>query len=384
PRQKVFFNPETTVAGIVTCGGLCPGLNDVIRSIVLCLWHHYDVHHVLGFRYGYRGLISELDIDPRQLTPKHVRDIHRAGGTMLGSSRGFGDRTGDIVDTLQERNVKLLFTIGGDGSQRAALDVAKEVARRDLEIAVVGVPKTIDNDVSFVERSFGFETAVSIAVDVIAGAHVEAHDAVNGIGLVKLMGRHSGFIAAHSVLGNNDVNYCLVPEVPFELDGPRGLLASLEHRLHTRGHAVIVVAEGAGQELLEASGATDASGNVKLQDIGPFLAHKIEAHFKEKDLETNLKYIDPSYSIRSAPASANDSIYCARLGADAVHAAMSGRTGMIVSLINSRLVHVPIRMAVANRNQIDPQGDLWRDVIGATGQPCLQNRTGKVEVPATC
>lgn len=375
PRQKIFFNPETTAAGIVTCGGLCPGLNDVIRAVVMTLWHHYGIHDIAGFRYGYRGLISQCGIPPRQLTPDTVRDIHRAGGTILGSSRGFGERTKEIVDTLQQRNIKMLFTVGGDGSQRAALAIAEEVIRRDLDIAVVGIPKTIDNDVSFVERSFGFQTSVAVAVESVAAAHVEASGAINGVGVVKLMGRQSGFIAAHSALANNDVNYCLVPEVPFDLDGPRGLLACLEQRLHIRGHAVIVVAEGASQELLEASAATDASGNVKLQDIGPYLNERIKSHFKTKDMEINLKYIDPSYSIRSAPASPNDSIYCARLGANAVHAAMTGRTGMIVSLLNSRLVHVPIRMAVSTRNNIDPQGDLWRDVIGATGQPGLENPT---------
>ena len=373
PRSKIFFNPETAAAGIVTCGGLCPGLNDVIRAVVMSLWHHYSVSNIIGFCYGYRGLISRCDIPTRQLTPKNVRDIHRAGGTMLGSSRGFGDQSADIVDTLIKRNIKMLFTIGGDGSQRAALAVAEEVKRRGLEIAVVGIPKTIDNDVDFVERSFGFQTAVSVAVESVAAAHVEATDAINGVGLVKLMGRHSGFIAAHSALANNDVNYCLVPEVPFDLDGPRGLLATLEQRLHRRGHAVIVVAEGAGQDHLEASSAADASGNVKLQDIGAYLCQRIQTHFQDKGIEANLKYIDPSYSIRSAPASPNDSIYCARLGANAVHAAMTGRTGMIVSLINSRLVHVPIRLAVAQRNQINPQDDLWRDVIGATGQPGLRN-----------
>jgi len=373
PREKIFFDPGVVAAGIVTCGGLCPGLNDVIRAIVMTLWHHYGVRDIVGFGYGYRGLIKEFDIPARQLTAESVRDIHRAGGTMLGSSRGYGDRTGEMVETLRDRNIKMLFVIGGDGSQKGALRIAEEVGRRGLEIAVVGVPKTIDNDLSFVERSFGFETAVALAVDVIAGAHVEAAGAINGVGLVKLMGRQSGFIAAHSVLGNNDVNYCLVPEVPFELDGRGGLLGSLEARLRDRGHAVIVVAEGAGQELLEASGNSDGSGNVELEDIGEYLAGRIKVHFRGKKIEMNLKYMDPSYSIRSAPASANDSIYCARLGANAVHAGMTGRTGMIVSLVNSRLVHVPIRMAVASRNAIDPEGDLWRDVIGATGQPGLQN-----------
>lgn len=371
PRQEIYFNPADVCAAIVTCGGLCPGLNDVIRAVVMCLWYGYGVKNIVGFRYGFRGFLSEFNLAPMKLSPDAVTDIHRKGGTVLGSSRGYGDRSERIVDTLERMNINILFTIGGDGTQRGALGVCREIERRGLTIAVVGIPKTIDNDLSFVQKSFGFETAVSRAVVAVAAAHTEAADAVNGIGLVKVMGRQAGFIAAHTALAINDVNFVLVPEVPFALEGENGLLAYLEARLESRGHAVILTAEGAGQNLPAASEDKDASGNVKLTDIGLFLKQKITAYFKEKDTEVNLKYIDPGYIIRSAPANANDSIYCARLGSNAVHAAMAGKTEMIISMIHGRLVHVPTVMAVATKNNIDPDGPLWRDVIEATGQPQL-------------
>ncbi|RKY09744.1 MAG: ATP-dependent 6-phosphofructokinase [Planctomycetota bacterium] len=371
PRQKIYFNPADVCAAIVTCGGLCPGLNDVIRAIVMCLWYRYGVKNIVGFRYGYRGFFSEFNLAPINLAPAAVTDIHRRGGTILGSSRGYGGRAERIVDTLERMNINILFTIGGDGTQRGALGICREIDRRGLTIAVVGVPKTIDNDLSFVQKSFGFETAVSKAVISIASAHTEAADAVNGIGLVKVMGRQSGFIAAHTALAINDVNFVLVPEVPFELEGENGLLARLETRLKSRGHAVILAAEGAGQDLPAASETKDASGNATLADIGLFLKQKITACFKAKNMEVNLKYIDPGYIIRSAPANANDSIYCARLGANAVHAAMAGKTEMIISMIHNRLVHIPTALAVATKNTIDPDGPLWRDVLEATGQPQL-------------
>jgi len=378
PRRKIFFDPTKVRAGIVTCGGLCPGLNDVIRSIVMCLWYRYGVKRICGFRNGYRGFLSDFALPVIDLDPDIVTDIHREGGTILGSSRGYGDRTGEIVDALERMNINILFTIGGDGTQKGALAISEETARRNLKTSVIGIPKTIDNDLSFVQKSFGFETAVSKALDAVSGAHVEATGAVNGIGIVKVMGRQSGFIAAHTTLANNDVNFVLIPEVPFDLDGENGLLANLERRLNNRRHAVILVAEGAGQRHMQSTGIGDASGNIKLNDIGIFLKEKINNHFKARKIDADIKYIDPSYIIRSAPANPNDSIYCTRLGANAVHAAMCGRTEIVMSLIHNHFVHVPIRMAVSRRNQIDPNGELWRDVIEATGQPLLlQERRAK-------
>lgn len=371
PREKIFFNPAKVHAGIVTCGGLCPGLNDVIRAIVMSLWYRYGVNRISGISYGYRGFLAEFGFPVMELKPEIVDDIHCMGGTILGSSRGYGERVGDIIDSLEKMSINMLFTIGGDGTQKGALSIKEEIKKRGLKIAVVGVPKTIDNDLSFVQKSFGFETAVSKAVDAVSAAHTEAHGAINGIGIVKVMGRQSGFIAAHTALAINDVNFVLVPEVPFDLAGDNSLLEHLRRRLDRRGHAVILAAEGAGQDLLNNTSRLDEWGNVQLRDIGIFLKEKITSYFEEKQIEINLKYIDPGYIIRATPANANDSIYCERLGVNAVHAAMAGKTALLISLINDRFVHVPMKMAVSRKNHIDPDGSLWRDVVEATGQPML-------------
>ena len=374
PRERIYFDPTQVRAAIVTCGGLCPGLNDVIRSIVLCLWHRHGVERIWGIQYGYRGFLDEFGFEPIDITLDHVRDIHKQGGTILGSSRGYGKRTADIVDCLEARGINQLYVIGGDGTQRGALAISEEIRQRAKKIAVVGIPKTIDNDLSFVQRSFGFETSVSKAVEAVHGAHTEAIGAYNGVGLVKLMGRESGFIAAQAALACNDVNFVLVPEVPFSLRGQNGFLGHLERRLKHRHHAVIVVAEGAGQNMIKSGPlGKDQSGNKTLGDVGISLKNEISQHFKEKSREVGVKYIDPSYIIRSAPANANDSVYCTRLGANAVHAAMSGKSGLMISLIHDRFVHVPIKLAVSERNAIDPDGSLWRDVVEATGQPDIMS-----------
>lgn len=376
PRARIFFEPSRVTAAVLTAGGLCPGLNDVIRSVVMTLWYRYGVRCVLGLRYGYRGLYAIDQVPPVALTPEVVRDIHQQGGTMLGSSRGGGEQIAAMADVVQKRGIDMVFTIGGDGTQKGALALSRELDRRNAKVAVVGIPKTIDNDLSFVERSFGFETAVAEAVHALTAAHIEARDAVDGVGVVKVMGRESGFIAAHTALARNDANFVLIPELPFEMTGENGLLAHLERRLDSRHHAVILAAEGAGQELLARGNEKDASGNTKLGDIGLFLKDEIVRHFKGKRREINPKYIDPSYIIRSAPANPSDAIYCARLGANAVHAAMSGRTQCLVGLVNSRYVHVPMALAVGHRNHVDPEGVLWRDVVEATGQPPMMRDSG--------
>jgi 6-phosphofructokinase 1 len=365
PREKIFFDPSTLACGIVTCGGLCPGLNDVIRAIVLSLYHHYGVKKVYGFRYGYEGLMQGLGNRPLELTPEGVKRINEGGGTILGSSRGPQDPA-EMVKTLAELNVGILFAIGGDGTLRGAQKVGEEAARLGVPLSVIGIPKTIDNDVSFVQTTFGFETAVSEAQRAIHAANSEAEGARNGIGLVKLMGRDSGFISAFSVLANNQVNFCLVPEVPFTLER---FLVELRKRLERKHHAVIVVAEGAGQELMEKMGEHDASGNIKYGDIGVFLRDSINEHFKKIGMEFSLKYIDPSYTIRSQRANPHDSAFCLLMGHSAVHAGMSGRTNMVVSFWNYRFTHVPISLAVSERKKIDPDGDLWSSVLSTTGQP---------------
>jgi 6-phosphofructokinase 1 len=368
PREAIYFNPQHVHAAIVTCGGLCPGLNDVIRSLVRNLWYGYGVRRITGIQYGFKGFLPEYNFPVIDLDPDVVDDIHKIGGTMLGSSRG-GNDIPAVVDAIERMNLNILFTIGGDGTQKGALAIAEEAERRNLRVSVVGIPKTIDNDLSFVQKSFGFETAVSKAVQTVSGAHVEADNAINGIGLVKVMGRDSGFIAAHTALASTEVNFVLIPEVDFDLEGPQGFFAALKRRLVARKHAVIVVAEGAGQKFLQATDGTDASGNKKLADIGPFLRDKIAEFFKKEGMEVNLRYIDPSYTIRSAPAEPNDSLYCARLGANAVHAAMTGRTKMLISLWSNKFVYVPIKMATSSRKYVDPEGSLWRDVVEATRQP---------------
>jgi len=365
PRERIFFDPAELRCGIVTCGGLCPGLNDVIRAIVMSLFHHYGVNRIYGFLYGFEGLIPSYGHKPLELTPQLVDGINKLGGTFLGSSRGPQDIS-EMVDTLERMNIGILFTIGGDGTLRGAQSINEEVKRRGLKIAIIGIPKTIDNDVSFIDRSFGFLTAGSEARKVIASAHSEAYGARNGVGLVKLMGRDSGFIAAYAVLADNEVNFCLIPEVPFSLEV---FLDVLEKRLVRRGHAVVVVAEGAGQELLEATLERDASGNIRFNDIGIFLREKIKEHFHRIGMEMNLKYIDPSYIIRSVPADANDAAFCLLLGHNAVHAGMTGRTNMVLGNWQNEFAHIPIPLAVSRRKKIDPEGRVWSSVRAATGQP---------------
>jgi 6-phosphofructokinase 1 len=373
PRELLYFNPAHVHAGIVTCGGLCPGLNDVIRALVRSLWNRYGVRRISGIRFGYKGFLPEYGLPILPLDPDTVDDIHKIGGTLLGSSRGGGNRVTEIVDAMERLNLNMLFTIGGDGTQKGSLAIADELERRHLKVAVIGIPKTIDNDLLYIDRSFGFETAVEKASEAVSAAHAEAHSSMNGIGLVKLMGRDSGFIAIHTALATHEANFVLIPEVRFGMDGPNGLLAHLETRLQKRRHAVIVVAEGAGQELLEAKDgngnpAVDASGNLKLGDIGSYLKGRIQEYFKARGLEVNLKYIDPSYMIRSAPACPTDSVYCERLGNNAVHAAMAGKTRVIIGMVNNEFVHLPTAMVVSNRNRVDPEGSLYRDALDSTGQ----------------
>jgi 6-phosphofructokinase 1 len=368
PRAKLFFNPAQTRAGIVTCGGLCPGLNNVIRSLFLELHHGYGVKEVLGFRGGYQGLDPLRGAAPVVMTREFVDDIHQEGGTVLGTSRGPVD-TGVAVDNLIQRGVNILFTIGGDGTQLGGNDLYQEALRRGYPLAVVGIPKTVDNDVAFVSRTFGYFTAVEEAAKVLKCAHTEAHSVLNGIAVVKLMGRNAGFIAAGATVASQDVNFCLIPEVPFALDGELGLLAALQRRVLERAHAVIVVAEGAGQELIEASDqGRDASGNAKLKDIGLFLRDRIEAHFKAAKIPAVLRYFDPNYIIRSVPADAEDSMLCDQFARHAAHAAMAGKTGLVVGILHDRFIHVPIEMLTQQKKTLDPASPAWRAVLAATGQ----------------
>ncbi|MBN1411619.1 MAG: ATP-dependent 6-phosphofructokinase [Spirochaetales bacterium] len=368
PRQTIYYKPEQVKVAIVTCGGLCPGINNVIRSLVNELYYRYNVKDILGIRHGFAGFIPRLGYDPIVLTPEIVKEIHEKGGSILASSRGPQD-IGEIVDFLEKRQVNILFTIGGDGTLQGAYEIFKEIRKRKRRISVIGVPKTIDNDIAYVHKTFGLETAFSVAAQAIRSAHTEAVGAPNGIGIVKVMGRNSGFIAANAALAINEVNFVLVPEIPFDLEGPQGLFSLLEARLKLKHHAVIIVAEGAGQNYVT-SKDKDASGNVKLGDIGLFLRDAIKTHFKkDSDLDANIKYIDPSYLVRAVPANAHDAIYCIRLSQNAVHAAMAGKTGLLVGNWNSQFTHVPLKLATSQKKYLSPEEPLWLSVIEATGQP---------------
>lgn len=363
PRRKVFFPFGSARAAIVTCGGLCPGLNDVIRAIVMVLWYRYGIRSVLGLRYGFEGLLPDGP-KPLELNPDVVADIHRNGGTILGTSRG-AQTPAAMADFLVSNKIDILFAVGGDGTQKGALAITREIEKRQLPISVIGIPKTIDNDIAFTERSFGFETAVEESQTAIDGAHMEAKGVHNGIGLVKLMGRESGFVAAYATLASSDVNLVLVPESPFSMGK---VLAFLEDRLRRKAHAVIVVAEGAGQDLALTTG-TDASGNRLLGDIGLYLKAAFSDHFRRAGVPVAVKYIDPSYLIRSVAANADDSVFCFQLAANAVHAAMSGRTAMVTGLWNGQFVHIPTELAISTRKRIDTASLLWQSVLDNTGQP---------------
>jgi 6-phosphofructokinase 1 len=369
PKEFIYFDPVKTRAAIVTCGGLCPGLNNVIRGLVMQLYNRYGVKRIVGIKYGYEGFIAKYKHEVVELNPDVVEDIHTNGGSILGSSRGNQD-VGQIVDALERMNINILFTIGGDGTLHGAQAISEEIKKRCLKIVVSAVPKTIDNDINFIEKSFGFETAFTIATDILRGAHNEAKGAFNGIALVKLMGRDSGFIAANATLAVQEVNFAIIPEMEIELHGPNGFLEVLYQRLQRKHHALIVVAEGAGQKLFqnEANGK-DASGNVKYHDIGLFLKEKINSYLSQKDISFTIKYIDPSYIIRSSPATANDSIFCNLLAQNAVHGAMAGKTNFVVGFWNSQFTLLPIHVAVKSRKMISTESELWSNVLETTGQP---------------
>jgi 6-phosphofructokinase 1 len=376
PREKVYFDPSKTKCAVVTCGGLCPGINDVIRAIVMEAHHNYDVAATIGIRFGLEGFIAKYGHEIMELTPDSVGSIHQFGGTILGSSRG-PQSSEEIVDALERMNISALFMIGGDGTMHAAQALLQEIQQRNLKISIIGIPKTIDNDISFVGKSFGFDTAVEKATEAIQCAHTEATGAYNGIGLVKLMGRESGFIAAQATLALKEVNFVLVPETKFELHGDFGIIPELKNRLKRRGHAVIVAAEGAGQHLLSTTGEKDPSGNPVLGDICSLLTREIKEYFKQEQMPYTLKFIDPSYIIRSVPPNANDRVYCGFLGQHAVHAAMAGKTGMVVSKLQDRYIHLPLELVTLERRRLNVRSDYWRAVLESTGQKPTPPMTGQ-------
>ena len=382
PRERIYFDPSKTKCAIVTCGGLCPGINDVIRALVMEAHHQYGISTTLGIRYGLEGFVPEFGHPVQELTPDSVTRIHEFGGTILGSSRGH-QPIETIVDALERMNVNILFLIGGDGTMKAAASIQREVTERNIKLSVIGVPKTIDNDIYFVPKSFGFDTAVSKATEAIRCAHTEAQGAPNGIGLVKLMGRESGFIAAEATLAQRDVNFVLIPEERFDLDEPKGFLPNLRERIIKRGHAVVVVAEGAGQDQcrleVDRNGdvVTDASGNPVLADICGTLQDTIKSYFKTQDMPITLKYIDPSYIIRSVPANSSDNVYCGFLGQHAVHAAMAGKTNMVVTRLQDRFIYLPLELVTQKRRKLNVHSNYWRAVLESTGQPMQMRNQAK-------
>eukprot|EP01113_Clastostelium_recurvatum_P024891 TRINITY_DN2980_c0_g1_i4.p1 TRINITY_DN2980_c0_g1~~TRINITY_DN2980_c0_g1_i4.p1 ORF type:complete len:531 (+),score=102.57 TRINITY_DN2980_c0_g1_i4:47-1639(+) len=362
PRDTLFYAPKSVRAAIVTCGGICPGLNSVIRELVMCLHYCYEAECVFGVRYGYEGFYGH---DWMDLTPDLVGSWSLLGGTQLGTSRGGFDLP-RIVDGIIAHNVNQVYILGGDGTHRGAHAIFEEVKKRKLKIAVVGIPKTIDNDIPLIDKSFGFDTAVQKAVDAIRSAHVEVKSCTNGLGLVLLMGRASGFIALEATLSSSEANACLIPEVQFKLPA---FLAYMEKRIQGRGHAVVVVAEGAGLELMldnSVEPSKDKSGNPILPEIGVFLKNAIKDHFKQKKIEINLKYIDPSYMIRSVPANAADNSYSLLLAHNAVHGAMAGFSGFTMGLVNTHYCYIPLDKVVTTR-KVDPLGRQWQRVICRRG-----------------
>ncbi|KAF7814211.1 ATP-dependent 6-phosphofructokinase 3-like [Senna tora] len=373
PRQKVYFKSEDVYACIVTCGGLCPGLNTVIREIVCGLNHMYGVNEVLGIEGGYRGFYSRNTI---QLTPKFVDHIHKRGGTILGTSQG-GHDTSKIVDSIQDRGINQVYIIGGDGTQKGASVIFEEIRRRGLKVAVVGIPNTVDNDIPVIDKSFGFDTAVEEAQRAINAAHVEAESTENGIGVVKLMGRYSGFIAMYATLASRDVDCCLIPESPFYLEGPGGLFQFIEKRLKENGHMVIVIAEGAGQDLLSESQTMNKqvpSGNKLLTDVGLWLSQKIKDHFaKHQNMAITLKYIDPTYMIRAVRSNASDNVYCTLLAHSAVHGAMAGYTGFAVGPVNGRHAYIPFPRINERQRKVVITDRMWARLLSSTNQPSFMN-----------
>uniref|UniRef100_A0A7N0TUL4 ATP-dependent 6-phosphofructokinase n=1 Tax=Kalanchoe fedtschenkoi TaxID=63787 RepID=A0A7N0TUL4_KALFE len=380
PRQKVYFKSDEVHACIVTCGGLCPGLNTVVRELVCGLCNMYGVHKVIGINGGYRGFYSKNTIS---LTPKVVNDIHKRGGTILGTSRG-GHNTKKIVDSIEDRGINQVYIIGGDGTQKGAAAIYEEIKARGLQVSVCGIPKTIDNDVPVIDKSFGFDTAVEEAQRAINAAHVESESAENGIGVVKLMGRYSGFIAMYATLASRDVDCCLIPETPFYLDGPGGLFEYVEKCLKENGHMVIVIAEGAGQELLSESfhstDTKDASGNKLLRDVGLWISQKIKEHFsRHTKVKITLKYIDPTYMIRAVPSNASDNVYCTLLAQSAVHGAMAGYTGFTVGPVNGRQSYIPFQRIIEKQNKVIITDRMWARLLSSTNQPSFINTKDETE-----
>eukprot|EP00668_Euglena_longa_P014128 GGOE01018102.1.p1 GENE.GGOE01018102.1~~GGOE01018102.1.p1 ORF type:complete len:494 (+),score=144.75 GGOE01018102.1:38-1483(+) len=355
PRREVYFGTDTN-ACIVNTGGLCPGLNSVIEELVRTL-DTYNADTIYGIRYGFLGF-DTTEYMPLILTPHSVLNIHQRGGTILGTCRGsFNEDL--ILKFLKECNIGQMYVIGGDGSHRAALRIHALCKEHQLRCVVVGIPKTIDNDILFFDKTFGFDTAVEVASKVIDCSFVEASSVKNGVGVVKVMGRDSGFVARNAALSNNVVDACLIPEVPFEIKGNGGLLPWLDGHLATKHCAVIVICEAAGQQHLPCLGK-DPTGHNIYEDTGKWLKKAIETHWQETGQEGKVFLIDPSYMLRSVPANTGDNMFCIQLAQAAVHTAYSGYSGVTVGRYHDLYGVMPIEMVVSGLRKVNPKGSLWQ------------------------
>eukprot|EP00611_Tribonema_gayanum_P031998 TRINITY_DN93_c0_g2_i1.p1 TRINITY_DN93_c0_g2~~TRINITY_DN93_c0_g2_i1.p1 ORF type:complete len:506 (-),score=167.86 TRINITY_DN93_c0_g2_i1:425-1804(-) len=370
PRAKLHFDPTTVNACIVTCGLLCPGLNSVIHHLIDTLKNNYNAGKIYGIRGGWGGF-WDPEKPPIQLCQsKDLEFLQSRAGSILGCSVG-GFDVKKIMQFLMDKQISHMYVIGGDGTHRGAHRIAVECIAMGLNIAVAGIPKSVDNDIDLVDRSFGFMTAVEEAQNAIRSATIEAKcNLPNGIGIVKLMGRSTGYLAAYATMASGDVDLCLVPEVEIRLDGPDGCLPHLERVVQTKGYAVVVISEGAGQAQLSEVAAEARSKGAPLPSVGQYMKSQIEKHFASKGKTATCKYIDPSVSVRSVAANAFDQILCMQLAQNAVHGAMAGYTAFAAGVVNNRTVLIPITEIVdTSPKGLNPRGRTWERVLCITRQP---------------
>mmetsp|Transcript_20291 Transcript_20291/g.48093 ORF Transcript_20291/g.48093 Transcript_20291/m.48093 type:complete len:415 (+) Transcript_20291:167-1411(+) len=367
--RQLFWEPNKVKAAVVTCGGLCPGLNSIIRGVTKCLWNEYGVREILGITAGYNGLSDPETHPPVKLTEEMVRDIHMKGGSIIKAARGGFDAE-KICDNLQRLGITVLFLVGGDGTQFAGHLLYEAARKRRLAVSIVGIPKSIDNDVVLFDRTFGFDTAVAKASEVIRNALVEASSCDRGVGIVKLMGRDSGFVAMHAATAADVVDLCMIPEVKVDM---KDVIEHVDATLAKKKYMVIAVAEGAGQELVS-TGKQDDTGHTVYGDIGVFLKDTLNKHLKASGGRTF--YIDPSYIIRSVPITPNDHIYCVRLANDAVHTAMRGYTGVCVGAMHNVVCMLPSRLIASGKKKVRPHSSSWQGCVQTCNMPAALTGLG--------
>lgn len=372
--EKIWWDPADVRAAIVTCGGLCPGLNSIIREVTMCLWHQYGVRHITGIQFGYNGLSNPELYAPKHLGPKAVREIHMKGGSVLKAGRG-GLEAERICDNLEKMGVNMLFVVGGDGTQAAGNLLYEEARRRNLQLSIVGVPKSIDNDILFFDKTFGFDTAVSAACNVIRNGWVEATSCEKGVGIVKLMGRDAGFVCMDAALSSTIVDLCLIPEVSVKMED---IMDHIDETLQRKNFMVIAVAEGAGQEHV-ATGKVDATGHTIYGDIGTHLRDSVNKHLKPSG--GRCFYIDPSYIIRSVPIDPNDHVYCSRLARDAVHSAMRGYTGVVVGPIHNVICMIPMQLIASGKRHVPTKSSNWQACVQVCNMPKALSGLQEAQLP---